>query len=184
MYPNKVDGHDQIRIRMLKMYYTSVYKPSVIFSSSMFGDWYFSNFYAKKSILFSYRKNVIKKPWKTTFQFHYFCLWKKLLRNLSSVMFNIFIESDLISSNQCGFKLGDLCVKQHLSLTYRFSRYFDSGYEVKGIFLDRWKVLCKIWHDGINFKLEENCKSGHWHMNLQCLWDNQESMFNHSFIVH
>ena len=37
---------------------------------------------------------------------------------LFNEMFNFFIEKKLISSNQSGFKLGDSCINQLLSITH------------------------------------------------------------------
>ena len=75
-------------------------------------------------------------------------------------MFKFFIENDLISPNQSGFKPGDSCINQLLSITLHIYKSFDCGYEVRGVFLE---VFDKVWHDGIIFKLEENGISGKLH---------------------
>ena len=78
-------------------------------------------------------------------------------------MFNFFIENDLISPNQSGFKPGDSCINQHLSVTHDIYKFFDGGYEVRGFFLDISKAFDKVWHDGIIFKLEQSDISGKLH---------------------
>ena len=78
-------------------------------------------------------------------------------------MFKFFIENDLISPNQSGFKPGDSCINHLLSITHDIYKSFDSGYEVRGVFLDISKAFDKVWHDGIILKLEQNGMSGQLH---------------------
>ena len=40
-------------------------------------------------------------------------------------MFRVLIENKLISSNQSGFKPGDSCINQYLSITHEIYKYFD-----------------------------------------------------------
>ena len=65
-------------------------------------------------------------------------------------MFKFVIENELIFSNQSGFKPGDSCVNQLLSITHEIHKSFQ---EVRGIFLDISKTFDNVWHDGIIFKL-------------------------------
>ena len=51
-------------------------------------------------------------------------------------MFTYFVENNLISENQSGFKPGDSCVNQLLAITYEILCTFDNNYEVRGVFLD------------------------------------------------
>ena len=44
-------------------------------------------------------------------------------------MFNFFIENKLTSSNQSGFKPGDSCINQLLSITYEIYKSFDVGFD-------------------------------------------------------
>ena len=57
-------------------------------------------------------------------------------RLIYNEMYSFFIENDLISSNQSGFKQGDSCINQLLSLTHDIYQSLDQGYEVRGVFLD------------------------------------------------
>ena len=66
-------------------------------------------------------------------------------------MFKFFIENDFISPNQSGFKPGDSCINQILSITYDIYKSFDCGYEVRAVFLDISKVFDKVWHAGVKF---------------------------------
>ena len=75
-------------------------------------------------------------------------------------MFGFLIENNLISSNQSGFKPGDSCINQLLSITHEIYKSFDDGFEVRGVFLDISKAFDKVWHKGIIFKLQQNGISG------------------------
>ena len=68
---------------------------------------------------------------------------KILKRLMSNEMFNIFIENELISPSQSGFKPGDFCVNQLLSITHEIYKPFNKGHEVRGVFLDILKALTK-----------------------------------------
>ena len=46
-------------------------------------------------------------------------------------LYEYFIENELISSSQSGFKPGDSCINQLLSITYDIYQSFDNGFEVK-----------------------------------------------------
>ena len=71
-------------------------------------------------------------------------------------MFTFFINYKLISSNQSGFKLGDSCINQLLSITHDIYESFNLGLEVRSVFYDISKVFDKVWHDGIIYKLTRN----------------------------
>ena len=76
-------------------------------------------------------------------------------------MFTVFFpENNVITLHQFGFKSGDSCINQLLSITHEIHKYFDNGLEVRPVFLEISKAFYKVWHDGIIFKLEQNSISG------------------------
>ena len=75
-------------------------------------------------------------------------------------MFGFFIENELISQHQSGFKPGNSCIIQLLSITHKIYQSFDEGFDVCSVFLDISKVFDKVWHDGNIFKLKRNDISG------------------------
>ena len=60
-------------------------------------------------------------------------------------MFSFFTDNGLISQNQSGFKPGDSCINQLLSITHEIYKSFDDGWEVRGVFLDISKAFDKVW---------------------------------------
>ena len=81
-------------------------------------------------------------------------------RLLCGSMFKLFTENNSISLNQLGFKPGDSCVNQLLSITHQIFKSLDNGHEVRSVFLDMSKAFDKVWHKGIIFKLKQNGISG------------------------
>ena len=71
-----------------------------------------------------------------------------------------FIENDLISQNQSGFKPGDYCINQLLSIIDEIYKSFDDGWEIRSVFLGISKALNKVWHQGVILKLKQNTISG------------------------
>ena len=75
-------------------------------------------------------------------------------------MFSFFIENELTSQNQSGFKPGDSCINQLLSITHEIYKSFDDGWELRSVFLDISKAFDKVWHEGLLLKLKLNRISG------------------------
>ena len=51
---------------------------------------------------------------------------------------------------------GDSCNNQLLLINHEFLSAFDTGLDVRGIFLDIFKAFDKVWHDGLIFKQHQN----------------------------
>ena len=71
-------------------------------------------------------------------------------------MSKYFIDNNLITPKQSGFRTGDSCINQLLSITHDIFNSFDNGWEVRGVFLDISKAFDKEWPDGLIYKLQQN----------------------------
>ena len=71
-------------------------------------------------------------------------------------MLKYFLDNNLVSSKQSGFRPGDSCINQLLSITPDIFTSFDKALEVRGVFLDISKAFDKVWHDGLIYKLKQN----------------------------
>ena len=77
-------------------------------------------------------------------------------RLLYNEMLNFFLENDLISPKQSGFRSGDSCINQLLSINHQILSAFDIGLEVRELFLDISNAFDKVWHAGLIYKLHQN----------------------------
>ena len=75
-------------------------------------------------------------------------------------MFKHFLDNNLISSNQSGFKPGDSCMNQLITITHNIFKGFHDGLEKTGVFLDISKAFDKVWHEGLIYKLRCNVICG------------------------
>ena len=80
--------------------------------------------------------------------------------NVYNSLFNFLNQNDLISPAQSGFKPGDSCINQLLSITHKIYHSLDENYEIRAVFLDISKAFDEVWHKGLFFKLKQNGISG------------------------
>ena len=66
-------------------------------------------------------------------------------RLMYNEMYSFFIENCSLSPNQPGFKQGDSCINQLLSITHDIYQFLHQGYDVHGVFLDTSKAFEKVW---------------------------------------
>ena len=67
------------------------------------------------------------------------------------------MKNNLISTNQSGFKPGDSCLNQLLSVTHIYA-LFDDEYIVQCVFTDISKAFDKVWHEGLIILSENKMK--------------------------
>ena len=75
-------------------------------------------------------------------------------------MFEFFTKNDLISHNQSGFKPGDSCINQLLSITHEIYKSFDDDHDIRSVLLDISKAFDKVWPKRLIYKLKQNSISG------------------------
>ena len=156
--PNRAHSHDNISIPMVKVCGPWIYKPLEIIFNQCLETGVFPSEWKKGNIAPIHKKEDKKINYHPV---SLLPIWGKILERLMfNEMFEFFIENKLISSSQSGFKPGDSCINQLLSITHEIYSSFDEGLEVRSIFLDIAKAFDKVWHDGIIFKLTQNGISG------------------------
>ena len=136
--PNKAHGHDEITIRMIKICASSIAKPLAIF---------FRNFLESECFLKEWKKaNIVpvhKKHGKQLIKnYRPVSLLPICSKIFEKVVFNSLFkyldDNNLLNSNQSGFRSGDSCVHQLLSITHEIYKAFDANpsLDVRGFFLD------------------------------------------------
>ena len=165
--PNKAHGHDKISIRMLQICGNSICKPlELIFKQSMESGSFPSEW--KKGNVVPIHKKDDKQCLSNYRPVSLLPICGKIFERLIfNEMFKFFIENELVSPNQSGFKPGDSCTNQLLAITHEIYKSFDEGFEVRGVFLDISKAFDKVWREGLIFKLKQNGISGNL-INLLC----------------
>ena len=69
-------------------------------------------------------------------------------------MFKFFTENSLIFQDQSGFKPGNSCTNQLLSIMHQIYKSFGDSHEVRSVFLVMPKAFDKVWRNGLIFKLK------------------------------
>ena len=132
-----------ISIRTVKVCGESILKPlEIIFKSCIEND-QFSNEWKEGNVVPVHKKDdkqVLRNYRPASLLPICGKIFERLIYNN---LFEFFIKNDLISSNQSGFKQGDSCIYQLLSITHEIYQSFDNGFGVRDIFLDISKALAQ-----------------------------------------
>ena len=69
----------------------------------------------------------------------------------------MILARNMLPVLQSGFRPGDSCVHQLISIVHEIYNAFDANpcLEVRGVFLDISKAFDRVWHKGLLYKL--NC---------------------------
>ena len=132
---NKAHGHGMISIHMLKICDKSIIKPLLIIFKKCL-EVLFSQRVEESKCCSCPQKND-KQLLKNYRPISLLPIYSKVLeRLLFNSIFEFFIQNNLITPNQSGFKTGDSCINELISITREIYKSFDDGYEVRGLFLD------------------------------------------------
>ena len=98
-------------------------------------------------------KQILKNYWPVSLLSIYEKFFERIIYNN---LFEYFIENDLTSQNQSGFKPGNSCINELISITHEIYLSFDKMFELRGVFLYISQAFDKVWHEGLIYKLKQN----------------------------
>ena len=133
-----------ISIRMMKICDTSICRPLKLIFQSCLESGKFPNEWKKANVVPVHKKGD-KQIFKNYQPISLLLIAGKIFeRLLYDRMFQFFIENNLISKNQSGFRPGDFCISQLLFINHEIYQSFEDSLEVKAVFLDISKVFDKV----------------------------------------
>ena len=132
--PNKAHGHDMLSIRMIKLGGNSISKPLSIIFKDCLNKGKFPHEWKKANVVPVHKKGN-KQCLENYRPIYLLPICSKFFERLIyNEMFTFFSENNLISPNQSGFRPGNSCVNQLLAITHEIYKWFDEGFEVRGVF--------------------------------------------------
>ena len=154
LVPNKAHGHDEIYVKMFKLCAPSICTPLTLLFDNCLASGEFPNVW--KKVLFQDVVPVHKKGDKQLTKNYRpvsllpICgkLMEKLMLNSN---FNFIDTRNMLSVHQSGFRPGDSCVHQLISIVHEIYNAFDANpsLKVRGVFLDISKAFDRVWHNGL-----------------------------------
>ena len=154
--PNKAHGHDMVSIRMLKMSGDAIIEPPFKILKDCLKCGIFPDDWKKGNIVPIFKKGD-KQNIKNYRPVSLLLICNKIFeRIIYDNMLKYFLDNNLIFSKQSGFRPGDSCINQLLSIPCDIFTSFANGLEVRGVFLDISKAFDKVWHNGLLYKLRKN----------------------------
>ena len=128
--PNKAHGHDKISIRMLKLCDDSLCRPLELIFKDCLTNGIFPSDWKKGNIVPVHKKND-KQCLNNYRPISLLPICSKSFERLIfKKMLGFFIENGLISQHQSGFKPGDSCINQLLSIIHEIYQLFDEVLDV------------------------------------------------------
>ena len=158
----KSHGFDNISSRMIKLCDTSIVKPLMLIFNNSLNEGVFPLLWKKANITPIHKKGD-KNDIKNYRPISVLPICSKLFEKvIYDNLYHYFETNNILNINQSGFRAGDSCVNQLISITHDIFKSFDANpsLEVRGVFLDISKAFDKVWHEGILFKLKSNGVNG------------------------
>ena len=159
---SKAHGYDGISIRMIKIFGASICKPLEILYRHCLDIHTFPKCWKKANVIPIHKKdekNLLKNYRPISLLPVFSKIFERLIFNS---IYNYLLTNKLLSPYQSGFKPGDSCSNQLISITHEILSSFDNykSFETRGVFLDMSKAFDKVWHEGLIYKLKSFGISG------------------------
>ena len=153
---NKVHGHDDISIRMLKIFDSVITEPLGIILKNYMDCGVFPDTWKKSHIIPSHKKND-KCSLNNYRPVSLLPICGKFFeRIIFNNVFSILDDNNILTPNQSGFRPNDSCINQLLSIVHSIYSDFDHNpsLEIRGNFLVISKAFDKVKHDDLLYKPE------------------------------
>ena len=160
---NKAHGWDDISIQMIKICDESLVKPLRKIYQFSLDSCIFPSKWKKANVVPVYKNKGDKSIAKNYRPVSLLPIFGKIFEKcIFDSIYTYFEENNLFTNSQSGFRKGDSCVSQLLSITHDILKGFDASpsLDTRGIFLDMSKAFDRVWHEGLIFKLKSYGISG------------------------
>lgn len=153
--PNKATGPDKISNRILKYTAASLADPLTnIFNISMRNQtfpeaWKLAHLCPVPKVANSNNKGNFRPISLLS------AISKVMERLVFLVMYEYFMENDLLIAENSGFKKGDSTINQLVHIVHNIYKGLDNRNDVCMVFLDISKAFDKVFHEGLLFKLRQ-----------------------------
>ena len=144
--PNKVHGYDDVFVKMLKLCAPSICKPLTLLFENCLRSREFPNVWKRSNIVPVHKKGD-KQLIKNYRPVSLLRICEKLMEKLMfNSIFNFTDTRNMLSVHQSGFRPGDSCVHQLISIVHEIYSAFDANpsLEVRGVFLDISKAFDRV----------------------------------------
>ena len=154
--PNKAHGHDGISIRMIQFCSKSLANPLFLLFKNCLEASTFPEEWKKGNIIPIHKKGD-KQSVSNYRPISLLPIFSKIFeRIIFDNIFKYMNQNKFFNSNQSGFRSGDSCIHQLISITHDIHKNFDANpsKEVRGLFLDISKAFDRVWHKGLLYKIK------------------------------
>jgi len=156
----KANGFDEISAAMLKICPKEVARPLYLIFKKCLELGSFPSSWKYANVQPVHKKNCRQD--KSNYRpISLLCICSKIFEKIVfDGMYKFFVENNLLSPNQSGFRPGDSTINQLLAITTEIHNAFENRQETRAAFLDISKAFDKVWHPGLIFKLKQNGING------------------------